>query len=93
VGGGKRAFWRWAEPASGIGVSGDPLATSDKLGTVAPGFKGVHRAINNNDSPFGGGPCDWNTMTDCGPNDEIFGFHGNGANVLFLDGHISGIDF
>jgi prepilin-type processing-associated H-X9-DG protein/prepilin-type N-terminal cleavage/methylation domain-containing protein len=89
VGDGNRAFWRWAEPACGIGVSGNPLATSDKLGTVAPGFKGVLRAINNNDSPFGGGACDWNTMTDCGPNDEIFGFHGNGANVLFLDGHVT----
>jgi prepilin-type processing-associated H-X9-DG protein/prepilin-type N-terminal cleavage/methylation domain-containing protein len=89
VGSGTRAFWRWAEPASGIGVSGNPLATSDQMGTVAPGFTGALRAINNNDSPFGGGACDWNAKTDCGPNDEIFGFHGNGANVLFLDGHVS----
>jgi prepilin-type processing-associated H-X9-DG protein/prepilin-type N-terminal cleavage/methylation domain-containing protein len=87
--GGNRAFWRWAEPASGIGVSGNPLATSDQLGTVTPGFTGALRAINNNDSPFGGGACDWNAKTDCGPNDEIFGFHGNGANILFLDGHVT----
>jgi prepilin-type N-terminal cleavage/methylation domain-containing protein/prepilin-type processing-associated H-X9-DG protein len=89
LGGGKRAFWRWAEPACGIGVSGDPLATSDKLGTLTSGFKGALRAINNNESPFGGGACDWNGMTDCGPNDEIFSFHGSGANVVFLDGHVS----
>lgn len=27
--------------------------------------------------------------TNCGPNNEIFGFHGNGANVVFLDGHVT----
>ena len=86
---GRRAFWRWAEPACGIGVSGDPLATSDQMGTVAPGHNGALRAINNNPSPFGGGACDWNGKTDCGPNDEIFSFHGDGANCLFLDGHVS----
>jgi prepilin-type N-terminal cleavage/methylation domain-containing protein/prepilin-type processing-associated H-X9-DG protein len=26
---------------------------------------------------------------NCGPNDEIFGFHGNGANVVFMDGHVT----
>ena len=86
---GQRAFWRWAEPACGIGVSGDPLASSDQMGTVAPGYNGALRAINNHSSPFGGGPCDWNGKTDCGPNDEIFSFHGDGANCLFLDGHVS----
>jgi prepilin-type processing-associated H-X9-DG protein/prepilin-type N-terminal cleavage/methylation domain-containing protein len=85
-----RAFWRWAEPACGIGVSGDPSAGTITMdGTPNPAFKGVLRAINNSSSPFGGPTtCLW-TTTDCGPNDEIFGFHGNGANALFLDGHVS----
>jgi prepilin-type processing-associated H-X9-DG protein len=26
---------------------------------------------------------------NCGPNDEIFGFHGSGANAVFMDGHVS----
>ena len=116
---GQRAFWRWAEPASGIGVSGDPRATKDQFGTPESGFTGVVRAINNNETPFGGGDpgsqppnvtCNWSVgygsqtgftgstpysdyvggyNNNCGPNDEIFSFHGSGANVVFLDGHVS----
>jgi prepilin-type N-terminal cleavage/methylation domain-containing protein/prepilin-type processing-associated H-X9-DG protein len=94
--GGTRAFWRWADPASAIGVSGDPLATSDQMGTEtlgpypAPnGFTGILKAINNNASPFNGPTaCPW-TNLDCGPNDEIFSFHGNGANAVFMDGHVT----
>lgn len=29
---------------------------------------------------------------NCGPNDEMFGFHGTGVNVVFLDGHVSFLD-
>jgi len=103
-----RGFWRWAEPDSGYGVSGDPLATTDGLGTAAPGFGftpgpppvlgQASHVINNNKTPLGGPPgCPWNTgivgatysNNNCGPNDEIFSFHGNGANVVFMDGHVS----
>jgi prepilin-type processing-associated H-X9-DG protein len=106
--GNHRQFWRWAEPDNGFGVSGDPVATNDQFGTLQSNFTGAVRAINNNQTPFGGGICDWNfgygstangTPTpmagynggynnNCGPNDEIFGFHGAGANVVFLDGHV-----
>jgi prepilin-type processing-associated H-X9-DG protein len=50
-------------------------------------FKG----INNNKTPFGGpAACPWNASdSQCGPNNEIFSFHGNGANVVFADGHVS----
>jgi prepilin-type processing-associated H-X9-DG protein len=50
-------------------------------------FKGV----NNNKTPFGGpASCPWNASdSQCGPNNEIFSFHGNGANVVFADGHVS----
>jgi prepilin-type N-terminal cleavage/methylation domain-containing protein/prepilin-type processing-associated H-X9-DG protein len=60
-------------------------------------------AINNNKYPFNGpggsqtsvsagstdGSCSWKDFTNCGPNDEIFGNHGPGANVVFMDGHVS----
>jgi prepilin-type N-terminal cleavage/methylation domain-containing protein/prepilin-type processing-associated H-X9-DG protein len=82
---GPRAFWRWAEPDSGFGVSGSPTAT-DGWGTpLGP----VPQAINNNSSPFGGGGCPWATVINCGPNDEMFGWHGPGVNVTFLDGHVA----
>jgi prepilin-type N-terminal cleavage/methylation domain-containing protein/prepilin-type processing-associated H-X9-DG protein len=95
----QRSFWRWAEPDSGFGVSGDPLATSDQLGTVIPTYAGLvngrAKIINNNKYPFGGssGTCLWITVkSNCGPNDEIFSFHGTGANILFMDGHVSFVD-
>jgi len=76
---GYRAFWRWAEPDSGFGVSGAPA-----------GQTGV--AINNNSNPSNGGngppACNWITTNNCGPNDEIFSFHTNGAQVVFCDGHV-----
>jgi prepilin-type processing-associated H-X9-DG protein len=119
----QRGFWRWAEPDNGFGVSGDPRATTDEFGTPETGLTATVRAINNNQTPFGGGAtsaqnsCNWNLgygtnlakvppgqgvagsppingdypnwNNNCGPNDEIFGFHGNGANVCFMDGHTS----
>jgi prepilin-type N-terminal cleavage/methylation domain-containing protein/prepilin-type processing-associated H-X9-DG protein len=84
-----RSFWRWAEPDNGYGVSGDPTATTDSLGT--PTTVGQRaKVINNNKFPFGGPPaCLWADKTNCGPNDEVFSFHGTGANVLFMDGHVT----
>ncbi len=84
-----RCFWRWAEPDSGYGVSGDPLATTDAAGTQTVAGKRA-TVINNNAYPFGGpSTCLWADVTNCGPNDEVFSFHGKGANVLFLDGHVT----
>lgn len=84
-----RAFHRWGEPDNGFGVSGDPLATASSLtGALNAGYSTSNiRGINNNKLPFGGGACPWQTKNNCGPNDEIFGFHGAGANVVFMDGH------
>ena len=84
---GLRAFWRWAEPDTGYGVSGPPS-----------GNMGV--AVNNNNFPINGGngppACPWITKNNCGPNDEIFSFHTAGALVVFCDGHVellkSGMD-
>ena len=76
---GLRAFWRWAEPDTGYGVSGPPH-----------GNMGV--AVNNNSFPVNGGNgppnCNWVTTNNCGPNDEIFSFHTAGALVVFCDGHV-----
>jgi prepilin-type N-terminal cleavage/methylation domain-containing protein/prepilin-type processing-associated H-X9-DG protein len=96
--GNARSFWRWAEPDNGYGVSGDPFATTDSFGTIRAGYAGLNngraRVINNNKTPFGGSgtTCIWTNTTNCGPNDEIFSFHGQGANVLFMDGHVTFLD-
>src|SRR5262249_10296764 len=84
-----RHFHRWAEPDNGFGVSGNPLSWADQ--NTAPTVSRVPlQAINNNKSPFGGpAGCPWQSRTNCGPNDEIFSFHGSGANVLFADGHVT----
>jgi prepilin-type processing-associated H-X9-DG protein len=62
----------------------------------SPLNNGRARVINNNKYPFGGSNnaapannCTWLGTTNCGPNDEIFSFHQGGANVLFMDGHVS----
>ncbi len=86
--GSPRAFWRWAEPDNGYGVSASPAITDNK-GTYNPSG-GPVQAINNNATPMGGpAGCPWATVTNCGPNDEIFSWHGPGANVVFLDGHVA----
>lgn len=75
----KRCPWRWAEPTSSGGISGPPGATYGQRRL---------RMISNYVQPLGGPPgCPW-TVTNCGPNDEPFSFHGNGCNALFMDGHV-----
>ena len=74
----RRQSWRYAEPASAGVVNG-------------PGSAALYpkRVLNNSNSSFGGATgCTWN-LTDCGPNDEPFSFHGGGVNCLFGDGHVS----
>jgi len=88
---GKRAFWRWIEPDNGFGVNGAP--NNNLTGSTIVAGESVpasERSINNNSLPFGGpSNCVWNATTHCGPNDEIFSFHGPGANVVFMDGHVT----
>lgn len=67
-----RKWWRWAEPDTASGIS---------------------KTINNNagasyatSDPNGDG-CTWRNH-DCGPNNEIWSFHGGGAGVAFADGHV-----
>jgi prepilin-type N-terminal cleavage/methylation domain-containing protein/prepilin-type processing-associated H-X9-DG protein len=90
----KRSFWRWAEPDNGFGVSGDGTqAGGNAAGTGQDLVGGRARVVNNNAAPFGGPTtCPWNSVTNCGPNDEIFSFHNGGANVVFMDGHVTFIN-
>jgi prepilin-type N-terminal cleavage/methylation domain-containing protein/prepilin-type processing-associated H-X9-DG protein len=88
--GSNRAFWRWIEADSGFGVSGPSNNAAGVSGTP-----GSARVINNNSTPLPTGPanCLYNTAAgNCGPNDEIFSFHGDGANVVFMDGHVTFLD-
>lgn len=68
-----RCHWRWAEPDSASGVS-----------KLINNNKNAGYVFNATPDP---GTCPWNAH-DCGPNNEIFSFHSNGANVLFLDGSV-----
>lgn len=73
---GNRAMNRWAEPASAGGISGQANSMPGKL---LP-------AINGNEIPAGGPhDCPWSQL-NCGPNEEIWSWHPQGANVLFCDG-------
>jgi prepilin-type processing-associated H-X9-DG protein len=83
-----RGHWRWAEPSNGFAINGNPLSWANQnTGTVKPGFPLV--GINNNKQP--NGACPW-TTNNCGPNEEVFSFHGPGANFVFMDGHVSWLD-
>ena len=75
---GSRAMNRWAEPDIGCGISGPQNAVPNHL-------RGV---VNNNREPPGGpADCPW-TLSNCGPNGEIFSFHPSGAHVLLCDGSV-----
>ena len=48
----------------------------------------VDRLVNNNPSPSGGpADCRWEVV-NCGPNEETFSFHPQGANVVYCDGSV-----
>ncbi len=73
---------RWAEPASGVGVSGGCPAANPAQG-ANPG-----KLINNNSRPVGGSSTNGWQLTNCGPNDEIYSFHVGGAQAVFSDGAV-----
>jgi prepilin-type N-terminal cleavage/methylation domain-containing protein len=71
---------RWADPASGDGLSGAP--TNASTGQVS--------TINNNKTPYGGSAatCLWLTQQNCGPNMEPFSPHVGGCHALLADGTV-----
>lgn len=48
----------------------------------------VDKLVNNSQTPVGGPPgCTWD-IVNCGPNEETFSFHPQGANVALADGSV-----
>lgn len=48
----------------------------------------VDKLVNNSNSPVGGpADCPWSEV-NCGPNEETFSFHPQGANVAYADGSV-----
>jgi prepilin-type processing-associated H-X9-DG protein len=69
-----KRYWRWAEPDTGYGVSGQP---NNK-------FRPMNEA-----SSWAAPPGPLNTAgNNAGANDELFSFHPGGVNCLFGDGSV-----
>ncbi len=95
---GRRAFWRWAEPTCAGGISGQRnYGVSNQYfhfvnGNKDPMYGGTtaELAVASCLAPPDEGTtakCLW-TWTNCGPNDEIFGWHNGGAFVVMADGAV-----
>jgi prepilin-type processing-associated H-X9-DG protein len=72
--------WRWANPDVASGQS-FKINGAKSGGTVNPNPPGGYSIVD----PIDG--CAWGNH-DCGPNSEIFSFHGPGAHYVFADGHV-----
>jgi prepilin-type N-terminal cleavage/methylation domain-containing protein/prepilin-type processing-associated H-X9-DG protein len=74
-GGAARRYWRWAEPDTAFGVSGQPNNKFRPMKELSPytAFPGTLGTGGNN----------------AGANDELFSFHSGGVNCLFGDGHVA----
>jgi prepilin-type N-terminal cleavage/methylation domain-containing protein/prepilin-type processing-associated H-X9-DG protein len=69
-----RRYWRWAEPDTSYGVSGQPNNKFRPMNEVAPyqAAPGLLGTAGNN----------------AGANDELFSFHPGGVNILMGDGSV-----
>ena len=72
--------------AAQVAISSQHAINNNKIPFNGPGSGGSTPSGNPNTA---GGGCVWKDWTNCGPNDEIFGSHGPGANAVFMDGHVS----
>ncbi|MFO0821810.1 MAG: DUF1559 domain-containing protein [Gemmataceae bacterium] len=71
-----------------MGVSSKPWrwANPDNTSGQSKKINSAKNATYTTADPAEG--CAWN-VHDCGPNSEIFSFHGNGAHYVFADGHVA----
>lgn len=60
----------------------NPDIASGQARRINSAKRGTYTAVDPNDG------CAW-AQHDCGPNSEVFSFHGNGAHVVFADGHVA----
>jgi prepilin-type N-terminal cleavage/methylation domain-containing protein/prepilin-type processing-associated H-X9-DG protein len=78
---GPKHHWRWADPDTASGLK-------RKINnTQGGGMFTIDPNVQTGDST----QCANTTWTvhDCGPNNEAFSFHGNGAHMVFADGHVT----
>jgi prepilin-type processing-associated H-X9-DG protein len=77
---GRKHHWRWADPDTASGLK-------RKINNTQGGSMFT---IDPNVDPGDTTQCPNSTWTvhDCGPNNEAFSFHGRGAHVVFVDGHV-----
>jgi prepilin-type N-terminal cleavage/methylation domain-containing protein/prepilin-type processing-associated H-X9-DG protein len=81
---GPKHHWRWADPDTASGLKRKVNNTQGGgMFTVDPNVQ----AGDTTQCPAS----TW-TVHDCGPNNEAFSFHGSGAHMLFVDGHVSFIN-
>ncbi len=75
-----KSHWRFADPDTASGMK-------RKINNTAGGSMS---SIDPNATGADVGSCVGKTWVthDCGPNNEAFSFHGNGAHVAFADGHV-----
>ena len=60
----------------------NPDIASGQARRINSAKRATYTTVDPNDG------CAW-AQHDCGPNSEVFSFHGNGAHVVFADGHVA----
>jgi prepilin-type processing-associated H-X9-DG protein len=81
---GPKHHWRWADPDTASGLKRKINNTQGGgMFTVDPNVTAPDPTQCPNST--------W-TVHDCGPNNEAFSFHGTGAHMLFVDGHVAFIN-
>jgi prepilin-type processing-associated H-X9-DG protein len=75
---GPHRHWRWASPDTASGLSQKVNnAQGGSMSSPDPNVDPTNKCAGKT----------WRAH-DCGPNNEIFSFHGGGAHIAFADGHV-----
>jgi prepilin-type processing-associated H-X9-DG protein len=78
---GRKHHWRWADPDTASGLKRKVNNTQGgSMFTIDPAVQAGDTTQCPNAT--------W-TVHDCGPNNESFSFHGGGAHMGFVDGHVA----